>query len=39
VVVSHRATDEALAATVAALRSKEFVRDVSSVMRVEAEDS
>jgi homoserine dehydrogenase len=39
VVVSHRATDEALAATVAALRTKEFVRDVSSVMRVEAEDS
>jgi len=39
VVVSHRATDEALAATVAVLRTKDFVRDVSSVMRVEGEDS
>jgi homoserine dehydrogenase len=36
VVVSHRATDAALAATVDALRTKDFVHDVSSVMRVEA---
>jgi homoserine dehydrogenase len=37
VVVSHRAKDEALAATVEALRMMDEVRDVSSVMRVEAE--
>ncbi len=37
VVVSHRATDEALSATVAALRRMPEVRDVSSVMRVEGE--
>jgi len=37
VVVSHRASDEALSATVEALRSMPEVRDVSSVMRVEAE--
>jgi homoserine dehydrogenase len=35
VVVSHRATDAALAATVEALRTKEYVHDVSSIMRVE----
>jgi homoserine dehydrogenase len=35
VVVSHRATDEALSATVEALREMPEVRDVSSVMRVE----
>ncbi len=39
VVVSHRATDEALAATVAALRGRDFVHDISSVMRVEGEDA
>ena len=39
VVVSHRASDEALSATVDALRGQDFVRDVSSVMRVEGEDS
>ncbi|HEX6247709.1 MAG TPA: homoserine dehydrogenase [Nocardioidaceae bacterium] len=37
VVVSHRATDAALSATVEALRTKEFVHDVSSIMRVEGE--
>ena len=37
VVVSHRATDEALSATVEALRGMDFVRDVSSVMRVEGD--
>ena len=37
VVVSHRATDEALSATVEALRRMPEVRDVSSVMRVEAD--
>ena len=37
VVVSHRATDAALSATVAALRDMENVHDVSSVMRVEGE--
>jgi homoserine dehydrogenase len=37
VVVSHRATDEALSATVRALRDMPEVRDVSSVMRVEGE--
>ncbi len=36
VVVSHRATDAALSATVDALRTMDFVHDVSSVMRVEA---
>ncbi|RYP86421.1 homoserine dehydrogenase [Nocardioides guangzhouensis] len=38
VVVSHRATDSALAATVAHLRTMEIVRDVTSVMRVEGGD-
>ena len=37
VVVSHRATDAALSATVEALGSKEFVHEVSSIMRVEGE--
>ena len=37
VVVSHRATDAALSATVEALRTMDFVRDVSSVMRVEGD--
>lgn len=37
VVVSHRATDAALSATVEALRSMPFVHDVSSIMRVEGE--
>ncbi|QIK67122.1 homoserine dehydrogenase [Nocardioides sp. HDW12B] len=37
VVVSHRATDAALSATVAALHTMPEVRDVSSVMRVEGE--
>ena len=37
VVVSHRATDADLAATVEAIRRMAFVRDVSSVMRVEGE--
>ena len=37
VVVSHRASDEALSATVETLRGMPEVRDVSSVMRVEAE--
>jgi len=37
VVVSHRATDAALAGTVEALRDMEFVHDVSSVMRVEGD--
>jgi homoserine dehydrogenase len=37
VVVSHRATDAALSRTVDALRTMDFVHDVSSVMRVEAE--
>src|SRR6476620_192845 len=37
VVVSHRATDAALAATVEDLRAMDFVHDVSSVMRVEGE--
>ncbi len=39
VVVSHRATDEALSETVAAVRRRDFVRDVSSVMRVEGEQA
>jgi homoserine dehydrogenase len=37
VVVSHQAADAQLAATVQLLRRMEFVREVSSVMRVEAE--
>jgi homoserine dehydrogenase len=37
VVVSHRATDAALSATVEALRTREYVHDVSSIMRVEGE--
>ena len=37
VVVSHRATDAALAATVDTLRKLDFVHDVSSVMRVEGD--
>jgi homoserine dehydrogenase len=37
VVVSHRATDEALSATVESLKGMPEVRDVTSVMRVEAE--
>ena len=37
VVVSHEATDAALAATVAHLRGMDEVREVSSVMRVEGE--
>src|SRR3712207_288234 len=37
VVVSRRATDEALSATVEALRAMPEVRDVSSVMRVEGD--
>jgi len=39
VVVTHRATDAALAATVAGLRRIDVVREVSSVVRVEAEDA
>ena len=35
VVVSHLATDAALAGTVEALRAKDYVREISSVMRVE----
>jgi homoserine dehydrogenase len=35
VVVSHSATDADLAATVETIRRMAFVRDVSSVMRVE----
>ncbi len=37
VVVSHRATDAALSATVDSLRTMDFVHDVSSVMRVEGD--
>ncbi len=37
VVVSHRATDEALSATVRSLSDMAFVREVTSVMRVEGE--
>jgi homoserine dehydrogenase len=37
VVVTHTATDAALAATVADLRALEIVREVTSVMRVEGE--
>jgi homoserine dehydrogenase len=39
VVVSHHARDAALSATVETLRTMEFVHDVSSVMRVEGDDS
>ena len=39
VVVSHRATDAALSATVEALRTMDFVHDVTSVMRVEGDPS
>jgi homoserine dehydrogenase len=38
VVVSHRASDADLAATVAALRTLDSVHDVSSVMRVEGDN-
>ncbi|MEZ0090528.1 homoserine dehydrogenase [Streptacidiphilus sp. EB129] len=37
VVVTHRATDAALSATVAALRTHDQVRGVASIMRVEGE--
>jgi homoserine dehydrogenase len=37
VVVSHRATDAALSATVEALGTKDYVHDVSSIMRVEGD--
>jgi homoserine dehydrogenase len=37
VVVSHRASDAALSATVESLRTMDFVHDVSSVMRVEGD--
>jgi len=37
VVVSHQATDRQLAETVESLRRMEFVREVTSVMRVEGE--
>jgi homoserine dehydrogenase len=37
VVVSHQATDAQLSATVAALRDMDIVREVTSVMRVEAD--
>ena len=37
VVVSHRATDAQLAATVAHLQQMDIVREVTSVMRVEGE--
>lgn len=39
VVVSHRATDAALSATVAALEKMPEVREVTSVMRVEGEEA
>jgi homoserine dehydrogenase len=38
VIVTHRATDGALSATVAALRDQEIVREVASVMRVEGDE-
>jgi homoserine dehydrogenase len=38
VVVSHRATDAQLSATVEQLRAMEMVREVTSVMRVEGGD-
>jgi len=37
VIVTHRASDAALSATVASLRDLDIVRDVTSVMRVEGE--
>src|SRR3954454_22783431 len=37
VIVTHRASDAALSATVASLRGLDVVRDVTSVMRVEGE--
>lgn len=37
VIVTHRATDASLSATVASLRELDVVRDVTSVMRVEGE--
>ena len=37
VVVTHAATDAALAATVAGLRALDIVREVASVMRVEGD--
>ena len=37
VIVTHRATDASLSATVASLRELDMVRDVTSVMRVEGE--
>jgi homoserine dehydrogenase len=39
VVVSHRASDAALSATVETLRTMDFVHDVSSVMRVEGDEA
>ena len=39
VVVSHRATDAQLSATVEHLRTMEIVREVTSVMRVEGEEA
>jgi homoserine dehydrogenase len=36
VIVTHRATDAALSATVETLNTQEFVRQVVGVMRVEA---
>jgi homoserine dehydrogenase len=37
VLVTHRATDAALSATVESLRGLEMVHEVTSVMRVEAD--
>ncbi|WP_307845237.1 homoserine dehydrogenase [Planomonospora sp. ID67723] len=39
VLVTHRASDAALSATIEGLRELEIVRDVVSVMRVEGEDA
>ena len=39
VIVTHRAPDAALAATVEGLRGLEIVRNVASVMRVEGDDT
>ncbi|GII82942.1 homoserine dehydrogenase [Sphaerisporangium siamense] len=39
VLVTHRATDAALSATISGLRELDIVRDVTSVMRVEGEES
>jgi homoserine dehydrogenase len=39
VIVTHRAPDAALSATVEALRNLSIVRDVASVMRVEGEET